>query len=151
MRSYVVALAEDLPPGSRRLAKVAGKEIGIFNLDGKLYAVRNRCPHEGGPLCAGRIVSGVDARVPGEYVLQVDTPVLQCPWHQWEFDLRTGRSWFDPAKVRARAYKAQVKSGETMVRERREAEEQPSSPRARAEVVEMYPVTRNGVYILIEA
>jgi len=36
---------------------------------------------------------------------------LRCPWHQWEFDLETGRSWYDPGSVRTRTYKTEVASG----------------------------------------
>src|SRR5437660_142864 len=51
---HVVATVAEVPPGERKLVMVAGREIGIFNVGGRFFAVRNRCPHQGGPLCQGR-------------------------------------------------------------------------------------------------
>ncbi len=100
---YIVAKASDVPPGSRLLVNVDRHEIAVFNVDGKLYAVLNRCPHRGGALGMGNIVSAVTSAVPGK--LQVDTSMklLVCPWHRWEFDIETGQSWcdaMDPARRR---------------------------------------------------
>ena len=38
---------------------------------------------------------------------------MRCPWHAWEFDLRTGRSWFDPERTRVKAYPVEVEHAET--------------------------------------
>ena len=104
MGRHVVARAAELPPGGRLLVEVEGRSIGIFNVDGELYALRNRCPHQGGPLCTGRVSRSLVSHTPGEYIWGEGTPTLRCPWHNWEFDLRTGRSWFDPERTRVRAY-----------------------------------------------
>ena len=40
-------------PGERKLVEIGGRSIGVFNVDGEYYALRNRCPHQGGPLCDG--------------------------------------------------------------------------------------------------
>ncbi|MBO0705932.1 MAG: Rieske 2Fe-2S domain-containing protein, partial [Candidatus Dormibacteraeota bacterium] len=45
---YVVAPVEDLPPGERRIVEIDRRSIGVFNVDGRLFALRNRCPHQGG-------------------------------------------------------------------------------------------------------
>ena len=51
--------ADDLLPGERRIATVAGVEVGVFNLGDRLVAYRNQCPHQGAPVCQGR-VGGID-------------------------------------------------------------------------------------------
>lgn len=100
---HVVAQAADLPPGARQVVTVNGREIGIFNVHGDYYALLNYCPHRGAPLCHGR----VRPLVVSDDVYQVDYAhegeVLKCPWHMWEFDIRTGRALFD-AKARVRTY-----------------------------------------------
>jgi 3-phenylpropionate/trans-cinnamate dioxygenase ferredoxin subunit len=53
---------------------------------------------------------------PGEYRLTRPGEFLRCPWHGWEFDIRTGQSWFDPKRVRARAYKATIEPGSELVK-----------------------------------
>jgi len=94
---YVVARVRDVPPGSRLLVKVQGREIGIFNVDGRFHAVLNRCPHRGGSLCKGDILELVVADRPGDVRLDPMVKFIVCPWHGWEFDLETGQSWYDPA------------------------------------------------------
>ena len=53
---------------------VGGYEVGIFDVDGELFALENSCPHQGGPLAEGSVERGI----------------VTCPWHAWRFNLRTG-------------------------------------------------------------
>ena len=101
---YVVAAAHEIAPGGRKLVTVGGRSIAIFNLDGDFLALRNRCPHQGGPLCTGELFGVLQSSRPGEYVYGRPAEMVRCPWHGWEFDLRTGRSWFDPERTRVRSY-----------------------------------------------
>ena len=55
-KRHVVARVADIPPGERLIVDIAGRSIGVFNVDGRFYALRNSCPHQGGPLCLGRTV-----------------------------------------------------------------------------------------------
>ncbi len=95
MAKHVVATVDEIPPGERKIVEVAGRSIGVFNVDGAFYALRNRCPHQGGPLCRGTIAGFVSATKPGEYRVSRHGRTLRCPWHGWEFDVTTGQSWFD--------------------------------------------------------
>lgn len=104
MARHVLARADDIAPGERRVFDVAGTSIGVYNVNGEFLAIRNRCPHQGGPLCEGVAVGALTADRPGAYVHDRIGEVVRCPWHAWEFDLRTGRSWFDPTRQRVRSY-----------------------------------------------
>ena len=104
MGRYVVAPVEEIPPGERKIVEIAGRSIGVFNVNGEFFALRNRCPHQGGPLCIGPVRGFVASPGPGEYHLTRHGEILRCPWHGWEFDIRTGQSWFDPRRVRVRSY-----------------------------------------------
>jgi nitrite reductase/ring-hydroxylating ferredoxin subunit len=108
MTRYIVATVEEIPPGGRKIVEVAGRSIGVFNLNGEFFALRNRCPHQGGPLCAGSLGGLIVSSGPGEYHYSRAGEMLRCPWHGWEFDIRTGQSWFDPARVRVRSYQVTV-------------------------------------------
>ena len=108
MTKYAVAMVEEIPPGGRKIVEVAGRSIGVFNLDGEFFALRNRCPHQGGPLCSGSLGGLISSSHPGEYHYSRAGEILRCPWHGWEFDIRTGQSWFDPAHVRVRRYQVTI-------------------------------------------
>jgi len=69
-----VAQCDSIPPREGRAALVDDREIAIFNLGDRFFAMDNRCPHQSGPLCDG-IVAG-DAVV--------------CPLHAWKVNLETG-------------------------------------------------------------
>ena len=116
MSRRVVAKASEVVPGTAKMVTVAGREIGIFNLDGEYFALANRCPHAGGPLCGGKIVALVQSDGPGSYRLTRHQEFLRCPWHGWEFDIRTGQSWCDPHSVKARPFPVTVETGESLVK-----------------------------------
>ena len=108
MASHVVARTDEIPPGGRKIVEVAGRSIGVFNLGGEFFALRNQCPHAGGPLCEGILSGFLRSDAPGEYDYVRRGEILRCPWHQWEFDVRTGQSWFDPVKTRVRRYETSI-------------------------------------------
>jgi len=136
VKRQVVARAGDVAPGQCKIVNVAGREIGVFNVDGRYFALANRCPHEGGPLCQGRIVALVQSDGPGHYALTRDREFLRCPWHGWEFDIRTGQSWCDPKSTRARQFQVTVEAGEKLVK----------GPY----VAETFPVSVEEDYLVVE-
>lgn len=107
-----MARADEIPPGGRKIVEVAGRSIGIFNVGGEFFAIRNQCPHAGGPLCEGILSGFVRSTEPGEYEYVRRGEFIRCPWHQWEFDVKTGQSWFDPVKTRVRRYETRVEPGD---------------------------------------
>lgn len=111
MTRHVVASVDEIPPGQRLLVKVEGREVGIFNVDGEYFAIGNRCPHNGAALCKGRIVGLVEASEPGAYEFSRKGEMLRCPWHGWEFDLRTGKSRCEPDRTKVRSYDLKVETG----------------------------------------
>jgi nitrite reductase/ring-hydroxylating ferredoxin subunit len=69
-------------------------EIGVFNLGDRFVAYRNLCPHQGAPVCQGRVGGTTLPSAPGEYVFGRRAKVLHCPWHHWQFDRETGEALF---------------------------------------------------------
>jgi nitrite reductase/ring-hydroxylating ferredoxin subunit len=66
-----------LPPGSALEVDYDGRIYALFHAqDGKISVIDGICAHQGGPLAEGKL----------------DGPVVTCPWHGWQFDMRTGRS-----------------------------------------------------------
>lgn len=111
---YVVGTINELSPGERKIVDVAGRSIGIFNIDGEWFAMRNRCPHQGAELCTGPLWGLVEGDVPGDFRYDPRRRVVSCPWHGWEFDVMTGRSVCEPVRLRARSYDVEVQSAKDL-------------------------------------
>jgi 3-phenylpropionate/trans-cinnamate dioxygenase ferredoxin subunit len=111
---YVVARADEIGPGERKIAFAGRVSVGVFNVDGEFYALANVCPHMGAPLCLGPLTGTNVRSAPATYVWDEEGRILRCPWHKWEFDVRTGESLFDP-QVRTRAYRVAVEDGDVAV------------------------------------
>jgi nitrite reductase/ring-hydroxylating ferredoxin subunit len=116
MARHVVARASDIAEGERTLVTVEGREIVIFNVAGEYFALLNRCPHEGGSLACGDQIGRVQSQTPGSYEYSPDKTIIRCPWHAWEFDIRTGQSYCDPRRVRVRQYQVGESTGEHLVK-----------------------------------
>ena len=113
-RRHVVAAVGEIAPGGRKLVTLEGREIGVYFVDGEYFALRHRCPHQGGPLGDGRLLRVVDSRGPGRVRhLRTAQRLLRVPLaRRWEFDIRTnGQSWFDPARQRVGRYPVSVEPG----------------------------------------
>jgi nitrite reductase/ring-hydroxylating ferredoxin subunit len=115
MPRHVVAPVSEIPPGGRKLVDVRGRPIAIFNIEGEFFGLLNRCPHQGGSLCDGILTGLLEAPEPGRYQYTRKGEILRCPWHGWEFDIRTGQSYCDPERIRTRAYAVEVEPGKTVV------------------------------------
>ncbi|MGD9529850.1 Rieske (2Fe-2S) protein [Pseudonocardia sp.] len=107
-RTFVVGKVSEIPPGERKIVDVGGRTIGVFNVDGRFYALRNICPHQGAPLCQGSLKGTALPSAPGEYLWGREGEILSCPWHGWEFDVTTGRSIFNPHRTRVRTFEVSV-------------------------------------------
>lgn len=105
--AVVVGRPSDVPEGGSILVTVGRREIGIYRVDGQFYGLLNRCPHLGGPLCAGQIVTDIVSPVPGDVRSSPGRTFVTCPWHNWEFDIRTGRSYWN-GKLRAMPFPVSV-------------------------------------------
>ena len=112
MARHVVGKVSEVNPGERRIVEAEGRSIGVFNVDGAFFALRNSCPHQAAPLCLGAIKGMTMPSKPGEYIWARDGEILRCPWHGWEFDILTGRSIFNPHRVRVRTYEVTVEAEE---------------------------------------
>ena len=110
----VICKLSDLPPGERRSVDVRGRSVCVLNVDGRLYAVRNVCPHQGASLCRGTVGATMVTSRPLEYVVGLENLVLRCPWHGWEFRIDTGVSLFDP-KIRVKVYPVAVEDGDIVL------------------------------------
>jgi 3-phenylpropionate/trans-cinnamate dioxygenase ferredoxin subunit len=116
MARHVVASVEELPPGSRKFIEIDGRPIAVFNINGEYFGLLNRCPHQGASLCEGPLIGLAQSKNPGEVEYVRLGEIIRCPWHGWEFDIRTGQSYCDPRRFRVKAYPAHVEPGSAVVK-----------------------------------
>jgi nitrite reductase/ring-hydroxylating ferredoxin subunit len=109
---YEVCPVKELPPGESKIIEIKGSQhsIGVFNVDGKFHALSNICPHQLAPLCEGKITGKIVSDKVGEYDLIREGEIIQCPWHGWKFDIKSGCSVFNPNELRTRTYDTAVES-----------------------------------------
>ena len=94
-----VGQVSDYPTGTMKLAEVAGKQILIVNVDGKIYAIANTCTHQGGPLNEGTL----------------EGKLVRCPWHGGRFDVTTGKVVGPPPKKDEQAFQIKILGNDIML------------------------------------
>ncbi len=98
-RQFVtVARVDDVPPGTVRSVRAGDAELALARVGDEFYATQNRCIHLEGPLGEGWL----------------EEHVLTCPWHGWQYDVRSGENEFDRA-IRLDTYEVRVEDGEVKV------------------------------------
>jgi nitrite reductase/ring-hydroxylating ferredoxin subunit len=98
MGRVVVGKVQDVTPGQGKVVEAGDKTLAVFNVDGRLYAIDNTCPHRGGPLGDG----------------DLDGTLVTCPWHAWRWDVTTGANANNPA-VRVDCYPVTVEGTDLVV------------------------------------
>ncbi len=88
----------DIEEGKSQIVNAENKEIAIFKIEGKVYAIENTCPHRGGPLAEG-YVEGTE---------------VTCPWHAWAFDLKTGACQSAP-EFKQPVFKIKIENNEILI------------------------------------
>jgi nitrite reductase/ring-hydroxylating ferredoxin subunit len=96
--SVVVCAAGELGPGEMAAAVLGSLPIVVVRTrDGELHGLVDRCLHQGARLSRGRLLAATDGDVVGEY-RALEHDVLKCPWHGYEYDVRSGCGLFDPRR-----------------------------------------------------
>lgn len=90
---------DDFGPGQTKVVYLEGQQIGLFNVNGRLYAIANRCTHARGPLTEGVVAA------------EENGCTVTCPWHYAKFDLASGRVVDGVASAPVRSYAAEVRDG----------------------------------------
>lgn len=111
-----VGRSEDVPERGRLVVDVDDSlTIGIFRIEGKLFAYLNTCFHQGGPVCQGRILPRVvevldaDKEGLGQRWDETDMHIV-CPWHGFEYSIKTGEHAGDH-RIHLRSFEAAEADG----------------------------------------
>ncbi|MFQ5985854.1 MAG: Rieske (2Fe-2S) protein [Thermoplasmata archaeon] len=97
-REVTLARTDELRPGEARVVEREGLFLALYNVDGTFYVTDNTCLHRGGPLGDGFL----------------ERTVITCPWHGWQYDVRTGEN-LGSQKLRVNTYPVVVENGEVKI------------------------------------
>jgi nitrite reductase (NADH) small subunit len=119
MNEVKIGKLEEFKDGDCRILSVEGFEVGVFRRGSRLIAYENRCPHQGGPVCQGKIFLRVDEPLGAHQVslglkFSKDEHIV-CPWHGYEYSLETGKHPGD-GRLKLRPVSVEVRSDEVYVR-----------------------------------
>jgi nitrite reductase/ring-hydroxylating ferredoxin subunit len=141
----VVAPLSRFPDGARRIVQAGSRSIGVFRVGERFYGIRNRCPHQGGPLCLGHLLGDAVADGPGEARISADPLRIACPWHGWEYDLDSGQSFMGAAMPGVRSYGVGVERGGSLT------EAAPAQRVPGPYVAETFEVKVEDEYVVLQA
>ena len=113
MKEVFVAALNDFAAGERRIITATGISIGVFNTGTQIVAVLNICPHALAPVCLGKLSGTTLPSAPGEFIWGHENQILRCPWHGWEFDLRSGQCLTDLRRLKR--FPVRVRDGQVFV------------------------------------
>jgi nitrite reductase/ring-hydroxylating ferredoxin subunit len=107
--------AESFENGKAQILTINGRQIGVIRSGDEVFALRNICPHEYAPVCAGYSMKKLFGEKPGQMEVDEETLFVVCPWHGWEFDARTGRAAWGNSTYRLKTYPAKIEDGNVFV------------------------------------
>jgi 3-phenylpropionate/trans-cinnamate dioxygenase ferredoxin subunit len=109
---HVLFPLTELEPGQMRSVDVDGIDIVVArDLDGQVYALRNRCAHAAACLSKGRLLRKVAVGGEVDRYELTEELIIRCPWHGYEYELPTGRCLADPRRTRVRSYPVTIEDG----------------------------------------
>jgi nitrite reductase/ring-hydroxylating ferredoxin subunit len=118
MAEEFVGKVTEFKEGDRKILRSGKHEIGIFKFESEFYAYSNFCLHQGGPACEGLMIARVEERLcPDKKSMGLhftDDMNFVCPWHGYEYDMKTGEHVADRS-VKLRRYEIVQKENEIYV------------------------------------
>ncbi len=100
MTDYFLCKPGDIPEGEGRAFQAGERVVAVFHANGRFHAMANKCLHRGASMCDGAIADGGST--------------IRCPWHNWTFDLETGRNVIDPREA-LRKFQVRVEDGQVIL------------------------------------
>jgi nitrite reductase (NADH) small subunit len=114
-RFHHVGAVTDFEENTFRVYLLDGRSVGVVKTKAGFFAVNNTCPHQGAAICEGRVGGTMTASDPHQYAYSEDVLVAVCPWHRWEWELATGRSYGQVTARKLLTFEVLVQDGQVYV------------------------------------
>ncbi len=105
---------EELEVGRFCIREIGKRSIGVTLHQGQPIAILNYCPHAGSPMCRGPIVPKLQINKDNTLGHDEENPVVRCPWHGWEFDLKTGIAVI-PSRLKLAHFAVEVENNQIYI------------------------------------
>lgn len=122
MTTHTVGSVDDFEEGKGKRVVVEDIPIAIFNLDGEYYGVVDNCPHKNLPLhpagherFKGSSLADLDVDFGPKGFVDEENCSIRCPWHQWEWDLKTGKNLRPETNDMVPTFEVTVTDGQVQV------------------------------------
>lgn len=109
----VVCREHEMKPGEMRVVYIQNKKpvIVTCNSNREYFALLDSCPHQGARLSQGTLTWKTVSEEPCSYGIEKEGEILRCPWHSFDFDVRTGSCLGDPDHLRTKIYRVSIEDG----------------------------------------
>ncbi|MBM4763683.1 Rieske (2Fe-2S) protein [Bacillus sp. B15-48] len=114
MEKHILCHKDKMEIGDKEIYEIGRTSVVLVRTHSGYYAIRNTCPHQGGPLGKGVLQGAALPSDVGTYCYERKGETIYCPWHHWEFDVTNGLSIRKPESVKVKSYKVEVE-GENIV------------------------------------
>ena len=105
----------DFPRRRMNLAEVAGHSLVVVRSRSDVHVFRNHCPHQGAPICGGSVSGTYLPSRPDQLRYGMVDQIVRCPWHGWEFNVRSGEAVFGISNKKLVLYPTEVRGSELWV------------------------------------
>lgn len=112
---HCIGRLADFPAHKVVPVDVAGRTIAVLRNEDKVYAFSNRCPHQGAPMSFARTAGTMLPSEPDEYDFGLEGLIVKCPWHAYEFNVRTGESVCNIIRARLPVYQTEIRDDEVFL------------------------------------
>jgi nitrite reductase (NADH) small subunit len=106
-----LGVVDEMPLNAITTVSLKGRDLGVIRTSAAVYAIGNRCPHQGGPMCFGEVGGTMLPSDVDEYVYGRDGLVVKCPWHAYEFHVENGESVGGVLEGRVPTFEVVVEDG----------------------------------------
>ena len=110
MTVHVVGRADSIAEDQHQVFDIAGRSVVVYRIGNEYFAILNYCPHQGARMCKGPVCGTNIPSEVYEYNFGRKGEIVRCPWHGWEFDIKTGNA-LAPIKQKLLRYEVVIADG----------------------------------------